>query len=46
MPQPRWSSELRGRPAMAPCRAGGPHAELRRLPRSASDRVERQRLIA
>jgi hypothetical protein len=46
MPQPRWSSELRGRPAMAPCRAGGPQAELRRSRRSAADRVERQRLIA
>jgi hypothetical protein len=46
MPQPRWSSEPRGRSVMASCRADGPRPQLRRLRRSALDRVEARRLIA
>ncbi|MDQ3761663.1 MAG: hypothetical protein M3460_08170 [Actinomycetota bacterium] len=46
MPQPRWSSELRGRSATARGRADGPPAQLRGLRRLALDRVERRRLIA
>ena len=46
MPQPRWSSEFRGRSAMACCRADGLLAQPHRLCRAALDRVERRRLIA
>ncbi len=42
MPQPRWSSEPRGRSAMARCRADGPRTHLRQ---AALGQVERRRLI-
>ena len=40
MPQPRWSSKLQGRPAMARCRVDGSRTELRQSRRVALDHSE------